>query len=423
MSAWNSKPFGNDSALDWLSELECTNDVGQLISKTVKRIDADWGGDSDQAEEAIAAISFIAASATDPIGSISQTAKKLIAVRGYVPTEELISASLLALDKISTESELRDLWVECGSLECWLTQLEKLSVSLRNAIAKGLPTREPKKSGVPRSLYKLIEYYASEPSDAIRAKIRSKVGAIDPNRATAETSWTSPLSLAARYGLLEETQDLISRGANIEASKPDPFVAACVNGHVHVAELLRKNGATVFSKVDRRAVEGYSNALDEIVLNQYRIRGIEPKPHGYTYCLALFAVARDGGKPGIEYLASLGADLNQADLNDENLIHKACESGNLDILRHLIASGLDPKRTKGKFAESPLHYAVRACKIEAVSLLLESGADPNHIDKFEGGEHQWYETPLDICEDEKTKNLLRKFGGKSALEIMMRSKG
>ncbi|MBI1889192.1 MAG: DUF4259 domain-containing protein [Burkholderiales bacterium] len=419
MGAWNSTPFGNDSALDFLTDLERQEDLEQFLMTTIGKISSDWNGDCQEAEEGVAAIAFVSASAVDPIGPINQEAKRLIATTGFIPSDQLLALSLSALERICTDSELKDLWEESGSLTSWLKQTERLANSLRNAAAAGLPSRTPKKPGMPRSLHKLLERYTEGPSDKIRARIRKMVNSIiDVNEQNANSNWKSPLSLICQYGLLDEVQELLSRGADPITSEPNPFVAACVGGHIEVAELLRQNGVKVFFTIDRQAVEGAGNHLDDIMLGQMRIRGIEPKPKRYSYCLALFAVAREGKPRAAEYLVSIGADLHQTDLNDENLVHKAAEGGNIEMLSFLVASGLDPSKPKGKFAESPLHYAVRAGKLNAVLTILEHGADPNHIDKFEGAEHKWYQTPLDICENDKIRELLLKFGGKSAAEIM-----
>lgn len=418
MGTWNSKPFGNDTALDWLADLEAQKDLAAFLAETLDKVLGGWDGDSTEAEEAVAAAAFVAASAVEPVGSTTQEAKKLIALRGFVPSEQLLAMSLQAVERICTNSELRELWEESDGLRSWLSQMDKLRDSLVRASVTGLPSRVPKKPGMPRSLYRLVELYSAEPSEKIREKIRGKLRIIDVNKSSADTDWKSPLSLICRYGLLDEARDLLQRGADPNNSKPNPFVEACVGGHVEVAELLRQHGATIFFKVERQVIEGAGNPFDDIMLRQYRVRGIEPKPMGYEYCLALFAVAREGGAKGIEYLVSIGADLNQTDLNDENLIHKASQSGNVEMLRLLIAAGLDPGKTKGKFAESPLHYAVSSGKCEAVAVLLENGANPNHIDKFEGSEHRWYQTSLDICEDDGIRQLLRRFGAMGATEIM-----
>ncbi|NNE43458.1 MAG: ankyrin repeat domain-containing protein, partial [Gemmatimonadetes bacterium] len=60
-------------------------------------------------------------------------------------------------------------------------------------------------------------------------------------------------------------------------------------------------------------------------------------------------------------------------------LHELLDSGygtdGADRLRELLASGADVAATAGPLAETALHVAARRCRADAVSLLLEAGAD------------------------------------------------
>ena len=424
MGTWSSSPFGNDTAKDWAWGL---SDAGgsALIDRTIQAVvTAKKDIDAPIAEEAIAAATVVAAAAGDPIRGVSADIKRWINTQGYVPTKKLIGESMKAIDRITRDSELRDLWDESHGLEGWVKATAKVRDKLVEAKKSALPKRKPKKPGTPRALYKMLERYDEEPSDELKARIRRAVERIkDPNRGGKETKHQEPLSLVARRGLIDEVRLLLEMGADpsgytaIISAEP-PFVAACVGGHLEVAELLREAGADVHEEVERDLENEF---LGDAILAQMEVRGVEPKKRGYRYCLALFAVARRGTPEAVEYLLSLGADLNQSDLNGETLMHKAAEGNNVAMLRYLAEKGLDINARVGKTAEAVVHSAVERKAFDALKFLLENGADPNPIESYEGSEHQWYNTPLDMAagpHQKKNRALLRKHGGKTAKEIM-----
>lgn len=419
MGTWSSKPFGNDTALDWAFGLKDADGM-TLIADTIRNTLEQKGElDAPIAEASIAAAAVIAAAAAEPVRSVSQDIGRWIRTQGYVPDKRLIGDAIKVLDRIMTGSELRDLWAEQDALESWVKATGAVRDKLTAAKKQALPVRKPRKPGMPRSFHKLLERYGDDPSDQVRAKIRKKVESMkDPDAATRDTNYREPLALLAEHGLLEEARLLLDKGANPSGGSAKipgktPFDAACCNGHIEIAEMLHKAGAEVFDEVD--------DDIDGIVREQMDVRGVEAKPVGYRYCLALFIVARRGTPATADYLVGLGADLSQSDLNGETLLHKAAEGGNVAMLEFLVAAGLDVNNKKGLHAESPLHYAVQSNKIESVKFLLENGADVNAIESFEGSEHRWYNTPLDFAESENTKPiiaLLKKYGAKRAVEIV-----
>ena len=422
MGSWNSTPFGNDAALDWVAELVRNDQAYRFIRDALEKIGPNWGGDVTNAEEAIAAASAVSAAAVEPIARTNQDLKSWVATTAFVPDAELLQLADSAIARICRDSELRDLWDEAESLDLWVKQTQKVLSNIRAAQERGLPSRKPRRRGLPRSLIGLLKRHAEEPSEELKARLNKLVsGLADPNDANSGTDYREPLSLVASYGLVEEARVLIERGAEVDTGSPSPFVAACIGGHLETARFLFDVGAKVFFEVEPKPDAGPLNMLVNVSDSQMGIQGIQPKAPGYRYCLALFSVARHGAPQMAEFLIELGADLNQTDLNDENLLHKASESGNLSMLEFLLDGGLNINKVKGQFADSPLHYAVRAGQLEAVRFLLGRSADPNIINKFEGSEHRWYETPLDIAENQEIRLALEQYGGKGASEIMSKS--
>jgi len=404
MGTWNATPFGNDTAMDWMSELTSHVDGSGFLVSTLAQIESSDFPDAPEAEEALAAAAVVAAAATDPIGGIAADIKGWISTSGFTPDPDVLDCALRALAAIRNKSELRDLWDESGELKSWLKQIDKLTERVRRARDAGVATRSPKAAGMPRSLHKMLALYAAHPDPKLREKIRAKVFALkDPNGQASDTDFEFPLTLMARHGLLEETLQLLARGADPNVGTSRPFIEACAAGHLDVARALHAAGATIFH--EHRLSQEFGIAV------QVAIKDVDEPVQGHRYCLALFAVARKGSPPAADYLREVGATFSQTDLNGETLLHKAAESGCAPMINYLLDEGLDPNRVKGESGESPLHYAARAGKIEAVRALLDRGANPKVVDRFEGEEHQWSETPLDVTESPEIRKLLIAYGG------------
>jgi ankyrin repeat protein len=310
-------------------------------------------------------------------------------------------------------------------LEAWLKDSAHIKTALARSRTSQLPNRAPRKRGIPRNLDKLIEYYSSNPDEKIRAKIFQKIHLIEnPDEASRETGYKLPLSLVAEYGLLEEVEYLLQRGANPDGQSEiygiggKAFNAACCNGHTQVCDVLLNSGASMFAEItiDENGIRYY--------LEAHNISHSKPKLHTHRYCLALFFAASSGSPESIDYLISKGADVFQLDLNGDTLIHKSCLSGNAATLKHLIRLGLDvdaATTNNGIRGETALHYAVRGGFVEAARILLENGANPNVVDCFIGENHSWKNTPLDLMEENvesKLYKLLRAHGALSAEEVL-----
>ncbi len=97
---------------------------------------------------------------------------------------------------------------------------------------------------------------------------------------------------------------------------------------------------------------------------------------------ALMCAAHTGNVEIFDFLLSKKAHTNNIDKNAESLLHKAVKSGSVNMMKRIISlvsnssSGinLDGQNRNGLTA---LHYAVLLKQTEFVTLLLESGANPN----------------------------------------------
>jgi ankyrin repeat protein len=415
MGSWSNKPFGNDTALDWFSDLEQSKSPLEMISNTLNKVLQKNDIDSTEEEEAIAAISIIVSASKEPVRGCSSEVKSWISITGFSPTSELKVLSVKALDIILNSSELRDLWEESDGFAGWEKQLIKLRKELLQNIESNGPNRIPKKKVMPRSIGKLVDYYLKTKDLKAKLKIIEKLTAIkDTNSQDKESDFDLPINIAAKLGLNEVIEHLIRNGADPNLCSRYGHISlhlAASHDHTDTVDLLLKSGADLL--VD------YPEYDEQGSIVSHRMK-----------CVAILSVARKGSSPTIELLESYGASIQELDLNGESLIFKSAEGGNTDLLKYLITRGLDVNLVKSKTptfkGETALHYAVRANKLESVKVLIESGADINSISYNLHENNPWFETPLDCCDSKKTPELYKYLvnkGAKHADELPKPHKG
>ncbi|XP_063079609.1 ankyrin repeat and SOCS box protein 2-like isoform X2 [Engraulis encrasicolus] len=177
----------------------------------------------------------------------------------------------------------------------------------------------------------------------------------------ARSRWgIEPVFTAAQGGCPEVLSCLIHHGANVNASASDgatPLFEAARWGHEEVVEILLAHGA------------------DANLLN---VTGLTP----------LHIAAKNGHERVVALLIS-ATELRSINESGISPIHLAAECDREDILEILIQAQLDVNATLSpayslKYEDrrsTALIFAVRQDNWEAVSMLLEAGADPN-LDVF-----------------------------------------
>ncbi len=111
------------------------------------------------------------------------------------------------------------------------------------------------------------------------------------------------------------------------------------------------------------------------------------------------------------YLRNCGADLNATTDWGENLLF-FCRSA--DIAKILLDFGVDPTAVIRRGRRTALVNAAMAGETNAPGvcrILLEHGADPNHLDIRKM-------SVLDCAADQETRAVIKEFGGKSASELL-----
>jgi hypothetical protein len=114
MGAWGYGNFENDTALDWIWELEKTSDLGLVERAISDVVNCDDYLDADLGCVGLAAAEVVAALMGKPPKDLPEEASAWIQAHQLVPAQELVQASLAAIDKVRNQeqSELKELWEE-----------------------------------------------------------------------------------------------------------------------------------------------------------------------------------------------------------------------------------------------------------------------------------------------------------------------
>src|SRR5689334_20327038 len=127
MGAWSHEPFGNDTANDWVYDLEGTKDFS-LIETALDNVleTSEEYLEAPTAEEAVAAIEVLAKLLRRGTQADAYTEKVDAWVKSIKqePTAALLEKAHRAIDRIlGKDSELLELWQEGEDSEKWQSSI------------------------------------------------------------------------------------------------------------------------------------------------------------------------------------------------------------------------------------------------------------------------------------------------------------
>lgn len=116
MGAWGVLAFDNDTANDWVFDLDEATDLS-LVDSAIVQFEAASSGylDADIASNALAACEVVARLQGRPgyTNAYTDTVDRWVAAHLIQPSAQLVERCLAAIDRILGEnSELAELWVE-----------------------------------------------------------------------------------------------------------------------------------------------------------------------------------------------------------------------------------------------------------------------------------------------------------------------
>ncbi|MEQ2157719.1 hypothetical protein GOODEAATRI_004652 [Goodea atripinnis] len=198
----------------------------------------------------------------------------------------------------------------------------------------------------------------------------------------------TPLILAAQEGHLSTVKLLLDRRSPIDHRAYDghsALSAAFLEGHTEVAELLMKRGADT----DVRDAEGrpllYLLVLEghlhmaTLVIEKGGVPLESRDSEGRT---ALHVASWQGSVEIVDLLLKHGANPNAQDTEGRPPMHSVAWTGHNKVGHRLLASNsvnIDLPCHQGATA---LSIAAQEGHVNIVKMLLEKGANPNHIDKY-----------------------------------------
>ncbi len=416
MGAWNSKPFGNDNALDWLVELE-KSDIKFLKSTIRDFLNIENTPDAGESEVLIAAATIVRSASLPTVKGIPSDAKKWVVTHGYVPCSHDITFCIRGIRKILANSELQELWDESGNGKTWNKTTKKLISDLDHIDTQALPRRAPKPQSLPRVLSKMLEHPESKTNPELIEKIWKKILSLkDLDTVSSETGAYSPLALFSKYGWKEAVQHLLDKGVDVNKSTPlvNNSLAlsfACLHQHYEIAKLLLSAGAKVSSIYAKFSGDDKYHLIDDEGMLGSNIDVIRP-----SGALITIAESKKGSVEIAKLLVEFGAGINERELNGYTLVHLCARSGNVEMLEWLISQDVNIDERSTFFKETALFLGLWSYKI--VKILLKAGANPNIPDRYEStalDKIEWFDEQTD--EVKRTGYLLRQYDAKYAIEL------
>lgn len=137
MGAWGVRNFENDDALDWVSAVTETKDT-KLIIAALKAIDGNDGYlEAPECCEALCAVEIIASKKSNSPDSLPEELidwlQKPQGLFRKLPgfTEDQYALARRVLNKITSDSELKELWEESDAYPEWCTVQQNLAEMLK----------------------------------------------------------------------------------------------------------------------------------------------------------------------------------------------------------------------------------------------------------------------------------------------------
>lgn len=284
MGSWDVSSFGNDGARDWLEELLQAKGADRVFRSLMV---AGKHGPNDylqstECECAVAAAEIVAAGAGNPSAKLPPKASQWVQERNFTAGAEIVDLALRVVERVSKNSELKELWDDTDSAEEWYGLIEDLEKRLRGSevyaskLAERMQQASSNVEGTNALCDEALTLISNGDHEGAIAKYDEAL-ALDPNAQIAYLGkGTCYLSLgryekavdsfgrslrigkevtqayhlrAQAYFHLERYHECIEDLTTLIAKKPEGWDAYWIRGIAYEAVGLFLKGATDFSKV------------------------------------------------------------------------------------------------------------------------------------------------------------------------------
>ena len=136
MGTWGTGSFANDDAMDWVADLEESDDL-EIIKETLDRIVSaeDAYLEKPDGAAAVAAAEIVAALLGAPGTTLTEEAHEWVVTHaGLNVPADIVQLAIAALQRVRSDpdlSEIMDSWQESEHLADWLAVLDDLDHRLR----------------------------------------------------------------------------------------------------------------------------------------------------------------------------------------------------------------------------------------------------------------------------------------------------
>ncbi|XP_046563927.1 uncharacterized protein LOC124272766 [Haliotis rubra] len=163
----------------------------------------------------------------------------------------------------------------------------------------------------------------------------------------------TPVMKAANKGHRELFDFLVSKGCDlsvVDGNRNNILHVACVGGNVDICKYLLSKD----------------------------IAGIESR--GQYNMTPVMIAASMGHRELFDFLVSKGCDLSVVDVNRNNILHRACLGGNVDICKYLLSNDIVGIESRGQYNRTPLMVAASNGHRELFDFLVSKGCHLSVVD-------------------------------------------
>jgi hypothetical protein len=131
MGAWGAGPFENDDASDWVWDLEESSGDGVIAAalSAVSDLQPEEYLEAPDATVGLAAAEVVAAALGAPAKKLPEGVSAWVSASHIVISPGLIDSARSVVDRVATNSELKDLWDEASNSD-WLANVFNLQARL-----------------------------------------------------------------------------------------------------------------------------------------------------------------------------------------------------------------------------------------------------------------------------------------------------
>ncbi|XP_046330941.2 ankyrin repeat domain-containing protein 17-like isoform X1 [Haliotis rufescens] len=159
-----------------------------------------------------------------------------------------------------------------------------------------------------------------------------------------------------------------------------PVMMAAERGHKEVVTLLAQEGCDM-----SHVTNGGNNILhvtctggDVTMVKCLLLMNIvDINSRGTNERTATMMAVLKGHSAVFELLVSEGSDLSPVSSNNNNILHEACEGGDVSIVNYIISKGVVAINSRGKYDRTPVMVAAEFGHTNVLELLVREGGDVN----------------------------------------------